>query len=63
MNTNTSLQLEVEKFVKVHKILKRDFAEMIGVSPVMLSHWLKGRVNFKRSTLEKIISVIDKECL
>ena len=59
MNEN-SLQQEVESFVKMNKILKKDFAEKIGVSPVMLSHWLKGRVNFKKSTLEKIIAEIDK---
>lgn len=59
MNEN-SLQQEVESFVKSNKILKKDFAEKIGVSPVMLSHWLKGRVNFKKSTLEKIIAEIDK---
>lgn len=59
MNKN-SLQQEVESFVKSNKILKKDFAEKIGVSPVMLSHWLKGRVNFKKNTLEKIIAEIDK---
>lgn len=58
--TDFSLQNEVENFVKTHKILKKDFASRIGVSPVMLSHWLKGRVCFKKNTLEKIVAEIDK---
>ena len=55
-----TLQDEVETFVKKNKILKKDFAKKIGVSPVMLSHWLKGRVCFPKNTLEKIIAEIDK---
>lgn len=55
-----SLQDEVEAFVKEDGILKKDLAARIGVSPSMLSHWLKGRVSFKKNTLEKIISEIDR---
>ncbi|MBQ8215554.1 MAG: helix-turn-helix transcriptional regulator [Clostridia bacterium] len=55
------LQDEVERFVKEHNILKKDFAAKIGVSPVKFSHWLKGRVAFNRITLEKIIAILDSQ--
>lgn len=55
-----TLQDEVENYVRVQKILKKDFAETIGTSPAMLSHWLKGRVRFKRNTLERIKAELDK---
>lgn len=54
------LQDELEDYLKRHKILKKDFAAEIGISPAMLSHWLKGRVAFKQSLLEKIIAEIRK---
>lgn len=57
----TLLQEEVERFVKEHNILKKDLAAKIGVSPVKLSHWLKGRVAFNRITLEKIIAILDSQ--
>lgn len=57
--SDTLLQEEVERFVKEHNILKKDFAAKIGVSPVKLTHWLKGRVAFNRITLEKIIAILD----
>lgn len=57
--TEAYLQGEVEQYIKIHKILKKDFAAKIGVTPVMLSHWLKGRTAFKRSVLERIIAVLD----
>lgn len=59
--SDTLLQEEVERFVKEHKILKKDFAAKIGVSPVKLSHWLNGRMAFNRITLEKIIAIIDSQ--
>ncbi|MCH5300218.1 MAG: helix-turn-helix transcriptional regulator [Ruminococcus sp.] len=58
--TDISLQEEVEIFVKSRKMLKKDFADKIGITPVMLSHWLKGRVSLNRKTLEKIVTEIDK---
>lgn len=57
--SDNSLQHEVEIFVSDRKILKKDFANKIGITPVKLSHWLKGRVALDRKTLEKIIAVID----
>lgn len=57
--TDFSLQNDVEKYVKDRKILKKDFAEKIGISPAQLSHWLKGRVCFPKNILEKIISEIE----
>ena len=41
--TYSTWQEEVEAFVKEKKILKKDLAEAIGVTPVKLSHWLHGR--------------------
>lgn len=58
MKETVCLQKEVEKYVKENKILKKDFASSIGVSPVMLSHWLKGRVKFSNYTLDKIVDTI-----
>ena len=55
------LQEKVEIFVKEQKILKRDFAKTIGVTPIKLSHWLKGRVLFDRRTLEKVVAVLNKD--
>lgn len=56
-----TLQEKVEIFVRENKILKKDFAKSIGVTPVKLSHWLKGHVLFNRSTLEKIVAKMDNE--
>lgn len=56
----SSLQREVEVFVKQRGILKKDFAREIGVTPVNLSHWLKGRITFNKQVLEKITSALDK---
>ncbi len=57
--TDISLQQKVEDFVKSRKLLKRDFAAKIGINPIMLSHWLKGRVSLSRRVLEKIIAELD----
>lgn len=61
--TDFSLQEEVEIFVKEHNILKKDFARKIGVSPVKLSHWLKGRVFFNRITLERVVAELDSNLI
>lgn len=61
MSDALSLQQEVERFVKEHNILKKDFATKIGVSPAQLSHWLNGRMAFNRITLEKIIAILDSQ--
>lgn len=58
--SDISLQSEVEIFVQDRKILKKDFAKTIGITPVKLSHWLKGRVALDRKTLEKIIAVLER---
>lgn len=58
--TDISLQEEVELFVKSRKILKKDFAAKIGIKPMILSHWLKGRVALNERTLRKIIAELDK---
>lgn len=58
--TDVSLQEEVELFVKSHKMLKKDFAAHIGITPIILSHWLQGRMTLSERTLRKIIAEIDK---
>ena len=58
--TDLTLQERVELYVRNNKILKKDFADSIGISPVKLSHWLKGRVLLNRRTLEKVITIINK---
>lgn len=53
-----TIQDEVLVYIDQHGMKKKYFASMIDVSPQMLSHWLLGRVQFKRNTLDKIFSVI-----
>lgn len=55
-----SLQEEVEIYVKSNKILKKDFAQKIGITPVMLSHWLKGRLMLNYTTLDRIVAEINR---
>lgn len=57
--TDISLQEKVELFVKSRKVLKKDFAAKIGITPTMLSHWLKGRVVLNERTLMKIVAEIE----
>lgn len=56
-NDNT-LQTKVQIFLKDRKILKKDFAVTIGITPVKLSHWLNGRVCLDLKTNEKILKMI-----
>lgn len=58
--TKLTLQDEVENYVRQKKIKKKDLAENIGISPVMLSHWLKGRTAFSKDVLQKLIVILDK---
>ena len=53
------LQDAVDKYCQERKILKKDFAEKIGVSPAKLSHWLAGRTRFSLSTLERVKALIN----
>ena len=55
---NVSLQQEVENYVRVQRIRKKDFAQQIGVTPQMLSHWLKGRILFDKDKLYKINRIL-----
>ena len=58
MTDSKTLQKEVADYLLSHKILKKDFAARIGITPVMLSHWLNGRCSLRREILERIISHI-----
>lgn len=58
--TDFIFQEEVEHYIKEKKILKKDFAERIGITPVKFSHWLKGRVALPRKTLELILTELGK---
>lgn len=57
--TDVSLQERVELFAKERKVLKKDFARKIGITPTMLSHWLKGRVVLNDRTLVKIVAELN----
>ena len=57
--TDFIFQEEVEKYIKSKKILKKDFEAKIGITPVKLSHWLKGRVALPRKTLELILQELE----
>ena len=54
------MQDAVERYCKVNKVKKKDFAEMIGVTPAKLSHWLAGRTRFPISILEKMKFILNK---
>lgn len=58
--TDFIFQEEVERHIKEKRILKKDFALKIGITPVKFSHWLKGRVALPRKTLELILSELEK---
>ena len=51
-----TLQDEVTQYLLSTNTLKKDFAARIGITPVMLSHWLNGRCSLRREILERIIS-------
>lgn len=55
-----TLQEKVESFLKIKKMKKKDFAQKIGVSNVVLSHWLHGRVRFDHTTIAFICDAIEK---
>ncbi len=57
-STKTTLQDEVEKYLHKNNLLKKDFAARIGITPVMLSHWLNGRCPLRREILERIVTHI-----
>ena len=59
--TDFIFQKEVEQFIREKKILKKDFAAKIGITPVKFSHWLKGRVALNRKTLELILSELEEQ--
>ena len=59
--TDFIFQEEVEQYIKTKKILKKDFAAKIGITPVKFSHWLKGRVALPRKTLELILQELELE--
>lgn len=55
---HTSMQDAVNQYCKKNKILKKDFAQKIGVTPAKLSHWLAGRTRFSVQTLERVKALI-----
>lgn len=52
------MQNKVEEYLKANKIKKKDFAAEIGVSNVMFSHWLHGRVLFNKATIDNMCKII-----
>lgn len=59
MANELTLQEKVELFVRENKILKKDFAKSIGITPVKLSHWLKGHILLNRQTLERVVVMLN----
>lgn len=55
---HTSMQDAVNEYCKNNKVLKKDFAKKIGVTPGKLSHWLSGRTRFSIQTLERVKALI-----
>lgn len=53
-----TIQEEVLKYIEENGMKKNFFAKKIGVSPMVLSHWLQGRVQFNKSRIDKIFSII-----
>ena len=57
-DSKSTLQCKVNIYLLDNHILKKDFAARIGITPVMLSHWLSGRCSLRREVLEIIVSQI-----
>lgn len=57
-DSQQTLQGEVLTYLRQNNILKKDFAVRIGITPVMLSHWLNGRTSLRREVLERIVSLM-----
>lgn len=55
------LQDEVEKYIKHEGLLKKKFAEKIGISPQMLSYWLSGKYRLSSKNLDRICEIIGIE--
>lgn len=53
-----TIQEEVLDYIEKHGLKKKYFANQIDVSPMMLSHWLQGRVQFSKSKIDLIFSII-----
>ena len=53
-----TIQEEVLNYIEEHGMKKNFFAKKIGVSPMMLSHWLQGRVQSSKNKIDIIFSLI-----
>lgn len=58
---NESLQVRVRAFCSRTHTKKKDFADMIGISPVVLSHWLAGRMILNNLTVKKVCEILDQQ--
>lgn len=65
MNNSTEkilcLQDEVEEYIKKEGLLKKKFAEKIGITAPMFSYWLSGKANLSTEKLNKICDLISGE--
>lgn len=53
-----TVQEEVLKYIEENGVKKNFFAQKIGVSPMVLSHWLQGRMQFNQNRIDKIYQII-----
>lgn len=52
------LKDDVKKYLEEHGIMKKFFADRIGISNSMLSHWFANKTGLTNETIEKICSII-----
>ena len=53
-----TVQEEVLKYIEENGMKKNFFAKKICVSPMVLSHWLQGRMQFNKHRIDKIYEII-----
>ncbi len=54
MKEKSTFSLNLARMLRETKAVKKDFAEAVGVSPTVISHWLSGDYAPRDSTLLKI---------
>ena len=57
---NINAQDDIKAFCRRTGMKKKDIAQEIGITPVMLSHWLHGRAALSDRALKKLVILLDK---
>ena len=55
------LQDRVKEYLKENGIMHKWFADKAGISPPVLSMWLRDKASLSYSTREKIRAIVDRE--